>query len=335
MVRALILNAIDPRIGGVLIRGERGTAKSTAARGLAAVLPEEEVIAECRFGCDPDDELHWCTECKERKAKGIPMTRTRRKTPFINLPVSATEDRVVGTLDIEKALKTGEKSFEPGILASANRGILYIDEVNLLEDHVVDILLDNLDRLGRGRDGLGRVRVAEEGGQRHGLRGPKRQVVPGDLSAREPCQRLAGGGVPAGPHRMEFLGADLTLEPEGHGGVAGPAAGGLADASVVLVDPVRDRCQVVALTAPRKLFLAWGAQDEGTPEPMFRAFVDAIEQRCAEESLPPSVFPFEEADVGHQVTEASLAAGLASASIYLLMAAVLIVRPQGLFPAKP
>ncbi|HQN62628.1 MAG TPA: ATP-binding protein [Flexilinea sp.] len=143
MVRALILNAIDPRIGGVLIRGERGTAKSTAARGLAAVLPEEEVIAECRFGCDPDDELHWCTECKERKAKGIPMTRTRRKTPFINLPVSATEDRVVGTLDIEKALKTGEKSFEPGILASANRGILYIDEVNLLEDHVVDILLDS------------------------------------------------------------------------------------------------------------------------------------------------------------------------------------------------
>ena len=143
MKRALALNAVDPRIGGVLIRGERGTAKSTAARGLAAILPQEEAIAECRFGCDPNDETHWCTECQDRKARGIPMTRTHRSTPFINLPVSATEDRVVGTLDIEKALQTGEKHFEPGILAAANRGILYIDEVNLLEDHVVDILLDS------------------------------------------------------------------------------------------------------------------------------------------------------------------------------------------------
>lgn len=142
MKRSLILNAIDPRIGGVLIRGERGTAKSTAARGLAAILPEEEVIAECRFGCDPHDETNWCTECKARKADHIPMTSIKRKTPFINLPVSATEDRVVGTLDIEEALKTGQKQFEPGVLAAANRGVLYIDEVNLLEDHVVDILLD-------------------------------------------------------------------------------------------------------------------------------------------------------------------------------------------------
>lgn len=142
MKRSLILNAIDPRIGGVLIRGERGTAKSTAARGLAAILPEEEVIAECRFGCDPHDETNWCTECKARKANHVPMTVVKRRTPFINLPVSATEDRVVGTLDIEEALKTGQKRFEPGVLAAANRGVLYIDEVNLLEDHVVDILLD-------------------------------------------------------------------------------------------------------------------------------------------------------------------------------------------------
>lgn len=143
MKRALILNAVDTRIGGVLIRGERGTAKSTAARGLAALLPQEKVIAECRFGCNPSDEAHWCTECKERQAKNIPMSTILRPTPFVNLPVSATEDRVIGTLDIERAIKTGEKRFEPGVLAAANRGLLYIDEVNLLEDHVVDILLDS------------------------------------------------------------------------------------------------------------------------------------------------------------------------------------------------
>lgn len=142
MKRALILNAIDPRIGGVLIRGERGTAKSTAARSLAQLLPEEETFIECRFGCHPDDPGHWCSECNERRLHGVTMNIGTRPTPFVNLPVSATEDRVVGTIDIEKAITTGQKSFEPGILAQANRGILYIDEVNLLEDHVVDLLLD-------------------------------------------------------------------------------------------------------------------------------------------------------------------------------------------------
>ena len=142
MKRALILNAIDPRIGGVLIRGERGTAKSTAARALAEILPDVETFAECRFGCAPDDPTRWCGECAMRAANGSPGTPRVRNTPFINLPVSATEDRVVGTIDIEKAITTGVRSFEPGILAEANRGILYIDEVNLLEDHVVDLLLD-------------------------------------------------------------------------------------------------------------------------------------------------------------------------------------------------
>ncbi len=143
MKRALILNAVDTRIGGVLIRGERGTAKSTAARSLAALLPQVKVVQDCRFGCDPDKPGTWCTECKERAtgAKKLPMAE--RNTPFVNLPVSATEDRVVGTLDIEKAIQKGERHFEPGVLASANRGLLYIDEVNLLDDHVVDILLDS------------------------------------------------------------------------------------------------------------------------------------------------------------------------------------------------
>jgi Mg-chelatase subunit ChlI len=144
MKRALVLNAVNPRIGGVLIRGERGTAKSTAARALAALLPEVRVVADCRFGCDPDKPGTWCTECKERHARsGEPLPVTTRRTSFVNLPVSATEDRVVGTLDIEKAIKQGERHFEPGVLAAANRGLLYIDEVNLLDDHVVDLLLDS------------------------------------------------------------------------------------------------------------------------------------------------------------------------------------------------
>src|SRR6202165_5965552 len=144
MKRALVLNAVNPRIGGVLIRGERGTAKSTAARALAALLPEVRVVLDCRFGCDPDKPGTWCTECKERHARsGEPLPVTTRRTSFVNLPVSATEDRVVGTLDIEKAIKQGERHFEPGVLAAANRGLLYIDEVNLLDDHVVDLLLDS------------------------------------------------------------------------------------------------------------------------------------------------------------------------------------------------
>jgi Mg-chelatase subunit ChlI len=143
MCRALTLNAVNPRIGGVLIRGERGTAKSTAARALAALLPEVEVVVDCRFGCDPSRPTTWCTECKERKNSIKQLPVETRRTPFIDLPVSATEDRVVGTLDIERAIKEGERHFEPGVLAAANRGLLYIDEVNLLDDHVVDVLLDS------------------------------------------------------------------------------------------------------------------------------------------------------------------------------------------------
>ena len=142
MRRALVLNAVDPRIGGVLIRGERGTAKSTAARALAALLPNVRVVSDCRFSCDPDKPNTWCTECRERAKHGEVLQSITRTTPFVNLPVSATEDRVVGTLDIEKAIQKGVRSFEPGVLAAANRGLLYIDEVNLLDDHVVDVLLD-------------------------------------------------------------------------------------------------------------------------------------------------------------------------------------------------
>src|SRR3990170_6677240 len=143
MCRALVLNAVNPRIGGVLIRGERGTAKSTAARALAALLPEVRVVVDCRFSCDPDQPTTWCTECRERSGQGEELPVAVCRTSFVDLPVSATEDRVVGTLDIERAIKEGERHFEAGVLAAANRGLLYIDEVNLLDDHVVDLLLDS------------------------------------------------------------------------------------------------------------------------------------------------------------------------------------------------
>lgn len=143
MKRALILNAISPQIGGVLIRGERGTAKSTAARALAALLPDIDVVQDCPFHCDPDAPLTLCDDCRARMLTQSELPRVKCRTQFVDLPVSATEDRVVGTLDIERAIKKGERHFEPGVLAAANRGLLYVDEVNLLDDHVVDLLLDS------------------------------------------------------------------------------------------------------------------------------------------------------------------------------------------------
>jgi magnesium chelatase subunit I len=142
MKKALLLTVVDPRIGGVLIRGEKGTAKSTAVRALADLLPELEVVADCPFSCDPHDPAGMCASCRERHLAGVELPRSKRKMRVVELPISATEDRVVGTLDIEHTLKTGTKRFEPGVLAQANRGILYVDEVNLLEDHIVDVLLD-------------------------------------------------------------------------------------------------------------------------------------------------------------------------------------------------
>ncbi len=142
MKMALILNAINTQIGGVLVRGERGTAKSTAARALAELLPLIDVVQGCHYGCNPHQPNNLCDECISRVQRGEDLVPVKRKVSMIDLPVSATEDRVVGTLDIEQAIKKGEKHFEPGVLAGANRGILYVDEVNLLDDHVVDLLLD-------------------------------------------------------------------------------------------------------------------------------------------------------------------------------------------------
>jgi magnesium chelatase subunit I len=136
---ALLAVAVDPRIGGVLVFGDRGTGKSTAVRALAALLPPMRVMPDCRYGCDPRTQAAWCSECRERPKGGagqlVPV-------PVVDLPLGATEDRVLGALDLEQALSTGVRAFEPGLLARANRGFLYIDEVNLLEDHLVDLLID-------------------------------------------------------------------------------------------------------------------------------------------------------------------------------------------------
>src|SRR3984893_986358 len=142
MKLALILNAIVPTIGGVLIPGEKGTGKSTAVRGLARLLPEHNVVEGCHFGCDPTDLEALCTDCRLRlKSAGV-LPSHKRRMRVVELPITSSEDRVVGTIDIEAALRTGTKRFEPGVLAEANRNILYVDEVNLLDDHIVDVLLD-------------------------------------------------------------------------------------------------------------------------------------------------------------------------------------------------
>ncbi len=139
---ALLLNAINPGLMGVLVTGEKGTGKSTAARALAELLPEIEVV-KCRFNCSPNTPSLQCSICNEKYLKGEELATVKRKVKVIELPLGATEDRVVGTLDIEKALSEGIKALQPGILAEVNQGILYIDEVNLLDDHLVDILLDS------------------------------------------------------------------------------------------------------------------------------------------------------------------------------------------------
>lgn len=142
MKKALILNVVNPRLGGVLIQGEKGTAKSTTVRALAELLPPRPCIVGCRFHDNPHDKSNWCDECHEKYDNAEPETELLPMR-VTELPVSATEDRVVGTLDIEAAIREGKRSFEPGILADANRNILYVDEINLLDDHVVDVLLDS------------------------------------------------------------------------------------------------------------------------------------------------------------------------------------------------
>jgi magnesium chelatase subunit I len=141
MKTAILIAAIDPRIGGVLVLGDRGTGKSTAVRALAALLPKIKAVIGCRYGCAPQDSAARCPDCTRLRQESVPKSHAI-PVPVVDMPLGATEDRVVGALDLERALSQGIKAFEPGLLAQANRGFLYIDEVNLLEDHLVDLLID-------------------------------------------------------------------------------------------------------------------------------------------------------------------------------------------------
>ncbi|MBH8564757.1 magnesium chelatase ATPase subunit I [Nostoc sp. CENA67] len=143
MKLALLLNVIDPKIGGVMIMGDRGTGKTTTIRALADLLPEIPVVANDPFNSDPSDPDLMSDEVRQKLEQGAEVPVNHRKVQMVDLPLGATEDRVCGTIDIEKALSEGVKAFEPGLLAKANRGILYVDEVNLLDDHLVDVLLDS------------------------------------------------------------------------------------------------------------------------------------------------------------------------------------------------
>nr|AKC35215.1 magnesium-chelatase subunit ChlI [Ulva sp. UNA00071828] len=143
MKLALILNVIDPKIGGVMVMGDRGTGKSTTVRALSDLLPDMKVVANDPFNSDPNDPELMSEEVANKIKNNQKLETETKKIPMIDLPLGATEDRVCGTIDMEKALTEGIKAFEPGLLASANRGILYVDEVNLLDDHLVDVLLDS------------------------------------------------------------------------------------------------------------------------------------------------------------------------------------------------
>ena len=142
MKQAILMAAVDPAMGGVLVLGDRGTGKSTAVRALAALLPPMKAVTGCPYSCDPAQPGRCCEACRLALESGKRLKAQSKAVPVVDLPLGATEDRVVGALDLERALSQGVKAFEPGLLARANRGFLYIDEVNLLEDHLVDLLID-------------------------------------------------------------------------------------------------------------------------------------------------------------------------------------------------
>ncbi len=191
--RSLILNVINPEIGGVLIRGEKGTGKSIAVRGLAEVLPEIETFEGCVYSCDPNTgEEKWCGDCILKHKNGQ-LKRIRRRMGIVNLPLNITEDMLVGSIDIERVLTEGKKAFEPGILANANRNVLYVDEINLLPDNIVDLLLDAA--------AMGVVTVEREGVS---VSYPSRFVLIGSMNPEEgelrpqlldrfPLQAIVGG----------------------------------------------------------------------------------------------------------------------------------------------
>jgi len=211
--RALILNVVNPKVGGVLIRGEKGTGKSIAVRALADILPPIEVVEGCKFNCDPQKLDQFCNDCKALQEKGE-IKAIKSPTKIVNLPLNITEDRLVGSIDIERILNEGVRSFEPGLLAEAHRGILYVDEINLLEDNVVDVLLYAA--------AMGMVTIEREG---ISLNYPSDFIIIGSMNPEEGelrpqlLDRLALQAEVAGLHnvdqRVEIMRAarEFSLDP--------------------------------------------------------------------------------------------------------------------------
>jgi magnesium chelatase subunit I len=193
MKRALLLNIIDPSIGGVLLRGEKGTAKSTTVRSLAQILPQVRCISGCQFHCNPDAPRDLCDDCKKKVESGE-FEETMRSMRVVELPLNATEDRISGSLDVEHVLRTGERKYEGGVLAQANGNLLYVDEVNLLDDHIVDLLLDSA--------AMGRNFVEREG---ISFSHPARFVLIGSMNPEEGTLR---------PQLMDRFGMCVDIKTE-------------------------------------------------------------------------------------------------------------------------
>ncbi|MDQ4083581.1 MAG: ATP-binding protein, partial [Actinomycetota bacterium] len=222
---ALVLNAVSPEVGGVLVRGEKGTAKSTAVRALASLLPPIKVVSGCPYSCDPEDPNPECPAGPHPEDAPWEWRPVR----LVELPVGASTDRLTGTLDIERALTEGEKAFEPGLLAAAHRGILYVDEVNLLSDHLVDLLLDVA--------AMGVNYVEREGVS---VRHPSRFILVGTMNPEEGELRpqlldrfgvtVGVSGSPDTEERVEIVRRRLHYEadPEGFAGKWASADGELA-----------------------------------------------------------------------------------------------------------
>jgi Mg-chelatase subunit ChlI len=272
--RALLLNAVNPAVGGVLISGPSGTAKSTAVRALAELLPEIDLVADCPFACDPAAPA--CPSCVERDE--LPATRRRRRV--VTLPLNATEDRVAGTIDMARALTDGVKALEPGLLAEAHRGILYVDEINLLDDHLSDILLD---AAASGTNVVEREGIS--------LAHPARFMLVGTMNPEEGDLRpqLAdrlGLQVEVEPLRDPELRADVIRRREAF--TADPDA--LAERFASYQDELRERVEAAArtrVTVPDELYPAIGALVTRLGVESHRADISVLECAKAIAALAP------------------------------------------------